>query len=199
MAIALVVAACGGSSDDGGSGDTEPDQPDATQPAPDDDDSNDAPPATEGSDDGGSSGGEGPSTATVTLDGETYEFSSEGVVPGICNPDLFGIFAVVMAMANGGDGSLNLEILHEGTDPEVVEVTTKAVVKIGDVHWVADPEDLRIVDNPDVTEGQSQVESVEINGNSVSGTASFAGSQTVFSADFVEFATGTFEATCNEG
>ncbi|MDX1449741.1 MAG: hypothetical protein R3246_11845, partial [Acidimicrobiia bacterium] len=142
--------------------------------------------------------GEGPSTATVTIGDETYEFSSEGAVVAQCLPDLFGIMSVQLPMADGGDGSLQIVALHEDTDPEVVGEINSVQVSIGDVDWVADPENSNIAGNPDVPEGQSEVTSIEVDGNTVRGTANFAGSETIFSADFVEFASGTFEATCGE-
>lgn len=195
LVMAVVLAACGGDSgDDGGSNDTS--QPDATQPAPDDGGSDDTqPPPDDGGDDGE---GEGPSTATVTLNGETYEFSSEGALVAQCLTDLFGIMSVQLQMADGGDGSISLQILHPDTDPSVVGQNNAIEVTIGDVDWKADPEDVNIEGNPDVPAGQSEVTSVEFDGRTVRGTANFAGSQTIFSADFVEFAEGTFEATCGE-
>ena len=194
--MALVAGACGGDDGDATGGDG---APAATSAPSTTDDGSDDPPATQPPEpDDDASGGEGPSTATVTIGDETYTFSSDGAIVAQCLPDLFGIFSVGLPMAEGGDGTLSLIALHEGTDPEVVEQTNVLAVTIGDIDWVADPEDLRIVDNPAVAAGQTQIDSVEVDGNTVRGTASFVGSSTVFSADFVEFATGTFEATCGE-
>ena len=193
--MALVMAACGGGSEDGADreGDA-PGQTQATQPESGNDDTN---PDPSGSDDGE---GEGPSTATVTIGGETYTFSSEGAVVAQCVPDLFGIMSVQLPLvdANGqpGDGGIQIIALHEGTDPAVVEQNNLVQVTIGDVDWVADPEDVRIAGNPDL-EGKSQVDSVQVNGNTVTGTATFVGSQSLFGADS-DMATGTFEATCGE-
>lgn len=194
IVMALVLAACGGESGDDG-GENEPTQPDATQPA---DDDNDQPDPTQPPDDPGDSEGEGPSTATVTLNGETYEFSSEGAVVAQCLTDLFGIMIVQLPMADGGDGSVMIQILHPGTDPSVVEQNNAVTVTIGDVDWIADPEDFNIIDNPDVPAGQSEVTSSEFDGRTVRGTANLAGSTTIYSADFVEFGEATFEATCGE-
>lgn len=195
VAIALVVAACGGSSDDGSSDDTEPDQPDTTQQAPDDGDSKDAPSATEGGGDGGDdSGGEGASTATVTINDETYQFSTEGAIVAQCLTDLFGIFSVGLPLVDGGDGDVSIVALHDDTDPAVVEQNNSIHLSIGDADWVADPVDVRIAGNPDY-EGLSQVDSVQVNGNTVTGTATFVNTSN-FSE--VESATGTFEATCGE-
>lgn len=196
FALLLLVNACGGSSEpettDGGD---EPTSTAPTQPEEDDDQSDTTSPDD---DDGDDSGGEGPSTATVTIGDETYEFSSEGAIVAQCLPDLFGIMSVQLPMADGGDGGLQIVALHEDTDPEVVGEINSVQVTIGDVDWVADPEDVNIAGNPDVPAGQSEVTSIEVDGNTVRGTANFAGSETIFSADFVQFASGTFEATCGE-
>jgi hypothetical protein len=191
LTLILAVAACSGSADDGDDGgDT---QPDVTQTTGGD--SGDGEGTTVPSESGG---GDGPSTATVTIGDETYEFSSEGAIVAQCLTDLFGIFSVQIPMADGGDGGLSLVILHPDTDPDEVGEINSVEIDIGDVTWLADPENVNIAGNPDVPEGQSQVNSAEIDGNTVSGTLSLAGSQTIYSADFVEFATGTFEATCGE-
>lgn len=53
-------------------------------------------------------------------------------------------------------------------------------------------------ENSDAVEpGMSQVDSVEIDGQTVHGTATFLRQNSLFSGD-VETATGTFEATCGE-
>ena len=184
LLMSLLVAACGG---DGGT-DEDPEEPGTTQAESNDDDSDDSPPTTSDvNDDEDDSGdeGEGPSTATVTLGDETYEFSSEGAMVAQCLPDLFGIFVIQVPMADGGDGSISLQILREGTDPSVVEQNNAIEVSIGDVDWIADPENFNILDNPDVPAGQSEVLTAEVDGRTVRGTANFAGSQTVFAADFV--------------
>ncbi len=195
MLLSLLVAACGGGDTEDG-GDDNADQPTATQ-APSGDDSDDAPPTTSDvndDEDDSEPEGEGPSTATVTIGDMTYEFSSEGAIVAQCLPDLFGIMSVQLPMADGGDGSIELAALHEGTDPAVVGQINAITVKIGDDDWVADPEDVRIAGNADY-EGLSQVDSVTVSGSNVTGTATFVNTS---SFDGVESATGTFEATCGE-
>jgi len=194
-AMALVLAACGGSSGDGADGTGTPDQTQATQPEPE-------PSGTGNGDGDGDAGteGEGPSTATVTIGADTYHFSSEGAVVAQCLPDLYGTMSVQLPLVdeNGepGEGSIKIFALLEGTDPAEVEQINVVHMTIGDVDWVADPEDLRIAGNAEL-EGKSQVDSVEVNGNTVTGTATFIGSQSLFGPDS-EMATGTFEATCGE-
>ena len=197
VVVLLVLAACGGESTEVG-GDDGGDQPTATQPADDGggDDSgpeDQAPPATEADDD--DSGGEGPSTATVTIGDETYEFSSEGTPVAHCLPDLFGIMSVILPLADGGDGSIEIIALHEGTDPVEVEQINSVLVKIGDGRWIANPEDVNFNGDPD-TAALSQVESVEVNGSTLTGTASFVGRDNT-AQEWVSM-TGTFEATCGE-
>ena len=199
--VALVVAACGGESTEDG-GDDGGDQPTATQLADDgadaDSDSEDqAPPATEADneDDDDDSGGEGPSTATVKIGDETYEFSSEGALVAHCLSDLFGIMSVILPLADGGDGGIEIIALHEGTDPAEVEQTNSVLVKIGDARWIADPEDVNFNGDPDLA-ALSGVESVEVDGNTLRGTASFVG-QDITTREWVSM-TGTFEATCGE-
>jgi hypothetical protein len=99
-------------------------------------------------------------------------------------------------MADSGDGGISIVALHEGTDPSVVGQTNVVQITIGDVDWVADPEDVRIEGNQDL-EGKSQVDSVEVDGSTVRGTATFVGSMSVFDSSS-EMVTGTFEATCGE-
>jgi hypothetical protein len=208
--VALVVTACGGESTEDG-GDDGGDQPTATQPA---DDGGDQPTATQPADDGGDndsgsedqappateagdddSGGEGPSTATVTIGDETYEFSSEGALVAQCLPDLFGIMAVIIPLADGGDGGIEIIALHEGTDPAEVEQTNSVLVKIGDGRWIADPEDVNFNGDPDLA-ALSGVESVEVDGNTLRGTASFVRRDNT-TQEWVSM-TGTFEATCGD-
>ena len=194
MVLALVVAACGGGDSDDG-GDDGAGQADTTQPAADDNDSDESPDTTASvNDDEDDSEAEGPSTATVTIGDETFEFSSEGALVAQCLPDLFGIMSVQLPLAGDNSAGINLVALHEGTDPAVVEQINSIQVSLPDANWVADPEDVRIAGNPDY-EGLSQVDSVTVSGNSVTGTATFVNTDN-FSE--IESATGTFEATCGE-
>ena len=205
VVVLLVVAACGGGSsedsgDDGGEqptatqpADDSAEQPTATQPA---DDSAEQPTATQPADDSGDnddSGGEGPSTATVTIGDETYEFSSEDVQIAQCLPDLFGTMVVNLPLADGGDGRIEIIALHEGTDPVEVEVDNRVHVNIGDFDWWADPLEINL--GPDES-ALSGVEAVDIDGSSLTGAASFVG-RDLTTQERVTM-TGTFEATCGE-
>ncbi len=201
--ISLLVAACGGGSSDEPASSSSTaangsDQPTATQPGGDgggnDSASEDqAPPGTEADDGDDDSGGEGPSTATVTIGDETYEASSEGALIAQCLPDLFGIMSVNLPLADGGDGRIEIIALHEGTDSVEVEQNNRVHVEIGDGNWIADPEEIRF--GPDEI-ALSQVESVEVDGSTLTGTASFVGRDNT-TQEWVSM-TGTFEATCGE-
>lgn len=208
-AILLVGAACGGGSDDTAA-DSGSDEPGTTAAVTTEAMSEDtmeettAPPTTTATADdssGDDSEGSGPSTATVTLEGETYSFSTEGAIVAQCLTDLFGIFSVQLPMVDESgapaDGGVSIVALRAGTDPEQVQEVNAIRVSVGDEDWVADEADM-MFDNSDALEpGMSQVDSVEIDGRTVRGTATFFRQNSLFSGD-VETATGTFEATCGE-
>ena len=202
-ALALTLAACGSDDDsdsDGGDDAATPTQVPAGDGTGDDGEAADAAggdggaEADVGSDDGD---GSGPSTATVTIDGVgTFEYSTEGAVVAQCLTDLFGIFSIQLPDVDG-DGSFKLVALREGTDPDVVGEVDAVEIDTGDDDWVADEADM-IYDAPNMEPGMSQVDSIEIDGRTVSGTATFTRQLSVYSGGEVETATGTFEATCGE-
>ncbi len=200
-AILLPLAACGGS--DGSSSESSGDV--ATQaPAPTDEGGT---AAESGSDaiasspeaevDGGDSGGSGPSTAMATIGGETYNFSTEGAVVAQCKTDLFGVFSVQLPMVDG-DGNISIVALREGTDPAVVEQVNAVGISVGDEEWIADEANGLFEASDALQPGMSQVDSVEIDGSTVRGTATFVRQLSVFGGGEPETLTGTFEATCGE-
>lgn len=215
LVIVLAAAACGGGSDDGTGGDSADAETTTTQAASDDGGADETTTTTQQtSDDGGSADttattassgdaggdeeGSGPSFATVTLDGETYEFSTEGAIVAQCLTDLFGVFSVQLPMADGGDGNISIVALHPDTDPAVVGEVNAVRVSVGDEDWVADEDDMMFDSSDKLEPGMSQVDSVEIDGRTVRGTATFFLQSTLFVGDEVETVTGTFEATCGE-
>ena len=148
-------------------------------------------------DDGEEAGGSGASTATATIGGETYEFSTEGAMVAQCQTDMFGIFSVQLPGVDG-DGGISIVALLEGTDPAVVGEVNAVEVSVGDDDWVAD-ESSDLFDMSDgLQPGMSQVDSVEIDGSTVSGTATFVRQLSVIGGGEPETMTGTFEATCGE-
>jgi len=203
----LVVAACGGDSgDEAGGGDDQPESTPvattradsgATNPPPGEDgETNDG-----GGDAGGDTDGSGPSTATVTLGDVSYTFSTEGAVVAQCLTDLFGIFSVQLPRVDDAgvpaDGNVAIVALHADTDPNEVGEVNAIEVAVGDEDWVADEADVLFETSDVLQPGMSQVDSVEIDGRTVRGTATFVRQNSVFTGE-VETVTGTFEATCGE-
>jgi hypothetical protein len=191
-ALLLPLAACGGSDDssDGSSEavTTQVEAPTAEGGTP-------APP--EEDDSSGDAEGSGPSTAMATIGGETYNFSTEGAVVAQCKTDLFGIFSAQLPMADG-DGNIGVVVLLEGTDPAVVEQVNAVTVSVGDEDWIADEANGMFEASDALQPGMSQVDSVEIDGRTVRGTATFVRQLSVFGGGEPETVTGTFEATCGE-
>ncbi|MGI9528978.1 MAG: hypothetical protein ACR2NG_04645 [Acidimicrobiia bacterium] len=190
--VLLIVTSCGGeSTDDGG------DQPTTTQPATDDGTSATTPdsqaPTTTQSDASESPAGEGPSTASVTIGDMTFNATSEGVPVAQCLSDLFGTMVVNLPLAGGEDGSIQIVALHEGTNPAEVEVDNRVHVSIGDFDWWADPLEINL--GPDEA-AMSRVELVEVDGSTLTGTATFTG-RDLTTREWVTMP-GTFEATCGE-
>jgi hypothetical protein len=151
----------------------------------------------ESEDEGGESDGTGPSTATATIGGETYDFSTEGAAVAQCQTDMFGIFSVQLPAVDG-DGDIRIVALLEGTDPAVVEEVNAVKVSVGDDDWVADEASDLFGMSDALQPGMSQVDSVEIDGSTVRGTATFVRDLSVFGGGEPEVVTGTFEATCGE-
>jgi hypothetical protein len=200
-ALLLPLAACGGSdgSSDESSGDvtTLAEAPTDEGGAAAESGSDATTPASETEDGGEESGGSGPSTATATIDGETYNFSTEGAALAQCKTDLFGIFSVQLPMF-GGDGNINIVALRDGTDPAVVEQVNAVEVSIGDEDWIADESSGLFETSDALQPGMSQVDSVEVDGSTVRGTATFVRELSVYGGGELETMTGTFEATCGE-
>ena len=200
-ALLLPLAACGGSDDSsnespadvatqtedptGESGTVAESGSDATTPAP---------PAE---DNGGDSGGSGPSTAMVTIGGETYNFSTEGAAIAQCKTDLFGVFVAQLPMVDG-DGNVNVVVLREGTDPEVVDQGNAVRLSVGDEDWIAEELGGLFETSDALQPGMSQVDSVEVDGRTVRGTATFVRQLSLYTGGEPETMTGTFEATCGE-
>lgn len=202
LAFLFVAAACGGESGDSAvdssvqSSATETTVIDeasggATSPGPDASAS-----STPMADDDVASDGSGPSTATVTLGDATYTFSSEGAVVAQCKTDLFGIFSLQLPMVDG-EGGIQIIVLHDDTDPSVVEQVNAVLVSVGDEDWVADEASDLFEASETLEEGMSQVDSAEMSGRMVRGTATFVRQLSVFMGE-EETMTGTFEATCGE-
>lgn len=209
IGIVLVIAACGGDSsdpesDDGGD-QTDTTQVETTQATPDDADSPQTTTTTGSDVEGGDtadSEGSGPSTATVTLGDETYDFSTEGAIVAQCLTDLFGIFSIQLPMVDesgaAADGNVAIIVLREGVDPEEVGEVNSIEVSVGDEDWIANEADMMFEQSDLLEPGMSQVDSVEVDGRTVRGTATFFRQNSLFGGGEVETITGSFEGTCGE-
>jgi hypothetical protein len=128
-------------------------------------------------------------TATVTIDGQRYEFAAEGVATR-CNPDFFGTFWVIARTADGS-GTLEMLLVPEGNQTAGETSRVKVVVEdIAGRDWRADEDG-----GEGTPEGLSRVESFSIDGGKATGTALFVDVEMGDGAT----AEGTFEATCPEG
>lgn len=203
LAMALTLAACGGgdegssdttttSTDNGQTGTTQPPATDqTTQPAPAATTTTAAP-----SDEGQSSGADG-SEGSVTIAGETYLFADTGF-PGLqCMPKAFNV-AFIAALRqvdeNGSelDGSISVGIPFPGQE-ETAGIVPELNVSVGDKTWIASPDHAELNSIP---AGSSQVDDYEINGDTVSGTATFYDEDSSFGGGDLVVEQGTFELTC---
>jgi hypothetical protein len=191
----LALAACGGGDDDAGeptadepAAATEPaDEPAAaTEPAADE------PPGDEPAAEDAPATGD--NTARVTIDGTTYEVDvSLGPAP-TCNPDFFAAFLV-----SGGDSQGFFSALMpppddpNHTDPPNVSLR----VNDGEFEWIADP----AKQMSGVEPGESQVDDFTVDGNTVSGTATFVELNETYAhsggGPKAQPISGTFEVSCS--
>ena len=188
--VMLVLAACGGGEaetvDDVVNVDSDPEEVV--------DDTQDALDVAQEANEAANAEAEG-GTATVTLNGETYEFMSFEEVPvQRCDPDFFGGFWVILLDDADMLSSPNsVEMAFPGgdyTDPPRVIVMTDA----GESEWIAD--------EADVPEGVPAPNiQWTVDGNSVSGSATAYEENSFFAfragtSDELATAELTFEASC---
>ena len=203
VAMVLVATACGGG--ETASDDTPADGTSATTTAPDSSPGTSAPETDDGEPgDPAPSDVSGIGEGTVTINGETYLFGEGGFPALQCEPDMFGVFFVVLQQVDASgsevpDGLLTLTLLLEGTDPAVVGQDNTARLTIGGEDWIADPEDIA---ERGLDPGTSQVDAYTIDGNTVSGTATFYEEESYYattggSTDPIVTAQGTFEVACS--
>lgn len=189
----LVLAAC--ASGGGGTASSEPTDPGSSQAVP----ASQAPASVDaGNGDPGTSSGLG--TATVTIGSETYRFGETSFPALRCDPDMFGIFWVLLGAvdetgAELPDGGVEIRLPEDGAE---VSESARVSVSTADDDWIASDE---IPEPYPLPDGSSGVDSYTISGNSVSGTATFYSENSYFasgSGGELVTAQGTFEATCNE-
>lgn len=204
IVLAVVVAACGGSSGTAttgagsGIGTSGGDVVAVTTTAPQPVDSETAPTAGEDDTRGQSDGTV--NTGTVTIGDTTWEFDATPGTLKQCDPDFFGAFWVI-GESPDGDGVTIL--LPPSDDPNFEDPPSVRVgVNDGGPDFTADPSILE-TGNYDtvISEGDSQVDSFTVDGNTASGTATFVDEQAIFAAlggaaDDPEPVRGSFEVTC---
>lgn len=192
VTFVLLVVACGGGSesDPDPTTTTQPDATTTTAAAPAGDDTTTtttAPAETMPPDDGGDPPSGDVNKATITVGDATYVFDVDASVVGRCDPDFFGAFWVIASTADGA-GNLEMFIVPEGnTNHEETSKIKVGVENIDERDWRADADG-----GEGTPEGVSSVDSFEIDGNTVTGTASFVD---IYIGDDAT-AQGTFTATC---
>ena len=203
VVLAAVLAACGGSSGTattgaGGATGTVGGDGAVKTTAPRPADSGTAPIAGE---DGAPAPSDGTlNTGSVTIDDTTWEFDATPGALKRCDPDFFGAFWVI-GESPDGDGVTIL--LPPPDDPNFEDPPSVRVgVNDGGPDFTADPSILD-TGNYDtvISEGDSQVDSYTVDGNTASGTATFVDEQEIFAAlggaaDDPEPVRGSFEVTC---
>ena len=128
--------------------------------------------------------------ATVVVGDKTYEFSVDAHLVGKCDPNFFGAFWVIAASADGSGGNLEMFIVPEGNTNH--DESSRVVVdakQADERDWHANADG-----GQGAQPGTSSVDSFTIDGNTVSGTASFID---IYIGDDAT-AQGTFTATCAE-
>ena len=149
--------------------------------------------------------------AEVTIAGETYRFAEEGFAASSnCRPNHDGVFVALLRLElESGEltarSDLDLELSHDGPGAEVNKVTVR-LSHLDETSsldytpgWYADADWAANVSG--LPAGVSQVDSYTIDGNTVSGTATFVDrkSDAAFlrgEIDSVESTQGTFTVTC---
>lgn len=214
VVMLVALTACGGGGDSSEAGDPEASTTAAaadpevttsdTAPAAGDEE-----PGNEAADDSDSDSVSGIGEATLTINGETYFFGETSFPALRCDPNMFGVFFVVLPMVDEqgnavpSGGGLELVLLQEGTDPEELDQRNEVRLDLDslDQEWIADEEDIA---ERDLEPGTSQVDSYTIDGNRASGTATFYEENSYWAsvgdpANEVATAQGTFEVTCAGG
>jgi hypothetical protein len=137
------------------------------------------------------SGGEPASeegTAAVEIGDFRYEFNATPGSIRRCDPDFFGAFWVIGITGEGMSGDTVEMLLPPEGDPNHSDAPRVTVTdEENGIDWIADPDSL--VTNAD----QTKVDSWTVDGNGVSGTATFLKAGDTNDGELV---TGTFQADC---
>lgn len=140
--------------------------------------------------------------AVVEIGDNRYEVD---VTPGSiqrCSPDFFGAFWAIGFTSEDMSSTFEMLLSPEnreelGMEPPYIRLTDPET----DIDWRADPEHFTTTELP---EGMSQVDSFTVDGNRVTGTATFIDVDAAFAAlngngEMPEPVQGTFEVVCAEG
>lgn len=139
--------------------------------------------------------------ATVSIAGTDYVFDVTPDAIYRCDPDFFGAFWAIGVSADGSGGGLELLLPPEGDenfdDPPSIKVSDDT----NDLEWRADPEFWETYDQ--LAALPIGVDSWEVDGATVTGTATFLESNAGFAfiggtGDEPEPTPGTFSVTCAE-
>jgi hypothetical protein len=194
MSLGLLVASCGGDDDSAATSEASiPRSTVATPPATEAPAAATEAPATapaepQQPEDQPSGAGSSANQAVVSIDGADYQFDVEMSIVGRCEADFFGAFWVIAGAADGSSGSLEMFIVPDGNTNH--DETSRIAVNLKDAEgrdWNADEDG-----GGGVAAGDSRVDSVTIDGKTVTGTASFVD---IYAGDGAT-ARGTFAATC---
>lgn len=144
--------------------------------------------------------------ASVTMDGETFHFGQTSFPSLRCDPDMFGVFWVVLGQVDeqgnevGDGGILQLVLVGEGSDFDQQGQVSQATFDLPtrEQSWIADPEEIAL---GALESGSSQVDEFTVDGNTVTGRATFFERETWFAwsagtAEDYLVAAATFEANC---
>ena len=147
---------------------------------PDDDAADDA---------AGSDGDEvpGEASATIALNGVTYEFAFVDFPAERCEPDVFGVFQVVM-YSEDQSARVDIEL------PGETDGTPRFRLNVESGDWVADETD----EWPAVTPGDSEVADYTIDGRSASGSGTAINDDDAFGDDPAEPVDFSFDVVCPE-
>ena len=140
--------------------------------------------------------GAGDDVAVVTIGGETFEIDVTPTAVFRCDPAFFGAF-----WALGGDDTARIELLlPPPDDPNFADQPPTITVELDDrgIKWIADG----TREMAGVEPGGSQVDDFSVDGNTVTGTATFADLNESYAfqggvGDPPESITGSFSVSCS--
>lgn len=141
--------------------------------------------------------GEGTNLAIVEVGEYRYEVD---VTPGAiqrCDPSFFGAFWAIGFTSDDMGGSFQMLLTPENRDELGMEAPHLSVDdEENGFDWMANPESgLELVEP-----GMSQIDSFQVSGNTVTGTATFIDRNAVFAAmggaEMPDPVSGTFQVTC---